>query len=190
MKTNKQEIIFAICAIVLGVLTRTIFDLGINIEMITGFGIACGFFFKNKKLAYAVPLLSMFFSDLVIKNTYIYLFTWSGFLCGPFIGTVLRALINNKESKFAFGIIGSQLAGIISTLFFFVWTNFGVWLIGNMYSKDFSGLALSYVNAIPFLNNQLVGNLIIVPLVFVFGVIFFNLEKILNIGFRFHSKQT
>jgi len=35
-----------------------------------------------------------------------------------------------------------------------------------MYSKDLNGLLNSYFNAIPFLKNQLLGNLIFVPLIF------------------------
>ncbi len=180
MKLQNKDFIFAIIAVILGVLTRTIFDLGQNIEMVTAFAIVSGYFFNNKKLAFAVPLITMIVSDIFIKNTNIFLFTWSGFLFGPIAGSLLRRLVNKFKGNFALGLVGSQGLGVVSTLVFFLWTNFGVWLIGNMYVKDLSGLTLSYINAIPFLVNQLVGNLVIVPIVFVLGTVYYNYEKIIN----------
>lgn len=180
MKFQKKDFVFAILAVVLGVLTRTIFDLGQNVEMVTAFAIVSGYFFNNKKLAFAVPLITMILSDIFIKNTNIFLFTWSGFLFGPIAGSLLRRLVNKFKGNFALGLVGSQGLGIVSTLVFFLWTNLGVWLIGNMYVKDLSGLTLSYINAIPFLVNQLVGNLVIVPIVFVLGLIVFKSENLIN----------
>lgn len=185
MKRLNKEICFALVAIVLGILTRTIFDLGDNIEMVTGFAIIAGFFFKDKRLAFSVPLFTMIISDIFIRNTAIFIFTWSGFLSAPFLGIILEKLVSKlKVSKFSFGILGTQTSGIISTLVFFLWTNFGVWLIGNLYTKDFAGLILSYINAIPFLTNQLVGNLVLLPIIFVFGYVIFNLDfaKVKNLN--------
>jgi hypothetical protein len=39
---------------------------------------------------------------------------------------------------------------IASPAVFYLISNFGVWINSPMYSKDFSGLALCYINAIPF----------------------------------------
>jgi small-conductance mechanosensitive channel len=58
----------------------------------------------------------------------------------------------------------SGLAGITSSISFFIWTNFGHWITTNMYTKDLGGLIDCYINAIPFLKPQLAGNLIIVPI--------------------------
>lgn len=177
MRKLSSEVIFAVIAIALGVLTRTYLDLGQNIEMITAFGIVSGFFFKDKKLAYAVPLVSMILSDVMLTNTNIFLFTWSGFLFGPLIGSVLNKVISKTENKLAIGLVSSQFAGIVATIVFFLWTNFGVWLIGNMYVKNLSGLVQSYINGLPFLSNQFIGNLIIVPIVFVASYLVFNYKS-------------
>lgn len=190
MKIDRNELIFALIAITLGVLTRTFLDLGQNIEMVTAFAIVSGYFFTTKKLAYSVPLITMIISDIIIGNTSIFLFTWTGFLIAPTIGSLLRKLVNKaRDREFTFGVVGSQAFGIISTLFFFVWTNLGVWLIGDMYVKDISGLIHSYINGIPFLLNQLLGNLIIVPLVFILGYAFFKMEILNNPIKKFSLKK-
>ena len=43
---------------------------------------------------------------------------------------------------------------------FFIVTNFGVWLVGNLYPKTLAGLAGCYVAAIPFFRNTLAGNVV------------------------------
>jgi hypothetical protein len=48
-----------------------------------------------------------------------------------------------------------------SSLFFWTWTNFGVWLMndGITYSRNLQGLLACFVAAIPFLGNALVADL-------------------------------
>ena len=48
-----------------------------------------------------------------------------------------------------------------SSLFFWLWTNFGIWATGEngMYPRTIDGLVSCYVAAIPFLGNALVGDL-------------------------------
>lgn len=45
----------------------------------------------------------------------------------------------------------------LSSLLFFIVTNFGIWLVGSMYPKTVTGLELCYLAAIPFLANNLMG---------------------------------
>jgi hypothetical protein len=57
--------------------------------------------------------------------------------------------------------------GVGATMFFFFWTNAGVWLLGDgiWYPHTPAGLLQSYINGLPFLRPQLLGNLITVPVV-------------------------
>lgn len=48
---------------------------------------------------------------------------------------------------------------ILSSLIFFACTNFGVWLVDPFYPKTLVGLGICYLAAIPFLVNQIVGDL-------------------------------
>ncbi len=48
----------------------------------------------------------------------------------------------------------------LSSLLFFITSNFGIWLVSSMYPKSITGLELCYVAAIPFLANNLMGTLL------------------------------
>lgn len=164
---NKTKAILVAFLIIWGILTRTVFHVGPNVEFVTAASLIAGLLYSKSKWAFFVPILIMLPSDLIIGNTNIFLFTWSGFLFPVVLGKVLAILKNKGLSSNLKQSLTAGGLGLVSTLFFFVWTNFGHWLTTNMYAKDLSGLVQSYINAIPFLKPQLAGNLIIVP-VFVF----------------------
>jgi len=50
--------------------------------------------------------------------------------------------------------------GLVGALFFYFYTNFGVWLIGNLYPHTFSGLINCYMMGLPFLRLQAVGSMV------------------------------
>lgn len=56
-------------------------------------------------------------------------------------------------------------AGLASGFFFLV-TNFAVWLQGGMYPMTGTGLVACYTAALPFWGNQLLGDLILTPVFF------------------------
>lgn len=128
-----------------------------NATPLAAMALFAGAHFINRKVAFLVPLGAMFLSDLVIG----FYPTWPvTYLC--FIGVVLmgQQLQTNKSfSRVAFGTIGASLL-------FFVVTNFVCWLTMIEYSKDFSGLSLCYVRALPFFRNTLSGDLFFSALLF------------------------
>jgi hypothetical protein len=164
MKITNNDKVLIIAFIVLGFLTRTIFTIGPNVEFVTVASLGAGFFMNNKKLALIVPLVIMALSDAVIGNTSIFIFTWSAFLLTPIIGIVLSKLNMQK------GILHPALAGlggsVLSVIIFYLWTNFGVVITTTMYPDTISGLMNSYINALPFLKNQLYANIIFAPMIF------------------------
>lgn len=159
---KKSDLILVIIFVLIGVLTRTIFHVGHNVEFITATSIVSGYFLSNKRLSFLVTLSSLIISDLILGNTIIFLFTWSGFIFGNLMG-----LLVSREKRFLSALIYSQALGLVSTIFFFLWTNLGVVLTSNLYQKTWEGLLQSYINALPFLRPQLIGNLLIVPIIFV-----------------------
>ena len=50
-------------------------------------------------------------------------------------------------------------ASLISSVLFFLITNFGVWATGTMYQKNLTGLIQSYTFGIPFFRNTLISDL-------------------------------
>lgn len=164
MKTNKliQDLLLGLALISLGILTRTIFHIAPNIEFVTASAFAAGYLFHNKRYSFFVPLAIMLVSDMLIGNTIIFLFTWTAFLATPILG-----YLSNKVGKNLNIISNAEIGGLVSTGIFFLWTNFGVVLTTSMYAKNIAGLSQSYINALPFLRNQLLGNILLVPLVLV-----------------------
>jgi len=169
---NKSKVLIAIFIVLLGVLSRVFLNKLIaipNFEMVTSLSLVSGSFLGGV-FAPLIPLLIIFLSDIYFGNSIIYLFTWSAFVLIGIFGVIFK-----RNSKYYFLKITS--GGIISVLFFYLWTNFGWWLTSGMYPMNSQGLIICYLAAIPFLRNQLASVLIFTPIfVLIFTPIF---EKLL-----------
>ena len=112
--------------------------------------------YLNKKYALILPLIAMFIADLFIGFHDTMIYVYGAFLLTGGIGLWLR------KHKSGGVVIG---ASVVSSLLFFLITNFGVWAQG-MYARDLSGLMQSYVMGLPFLKNTLLGDLFFVGVFF------------------------
>lgn len=177
-----RQIIISVFLILVILLTRTTYHIGENIEFITAISLCTAFFIGNK-FSLVTIFLGLVLSDLVLGISSIMLFTWSGFLIPIIFSTILK----KNANSFLFKLTEIQILGITSTLCFFLWTNLGVVLTTNMYSYDLYGLLNSYINGLPFLFNQLAGNLIIVPSLFLISMLLQNNQ--LNLKKLFQFKQ-
>jgi hypothetical protein len=109
-----------------------------------------GTYFVNKRLAFLIPLIAMFLSDLFLGMHALMPLVYFCFAVTVALGMLLR------EKKSASLIAG---AAIGSSVFFFIVTNFGSWLVMPEYTKDLPGLVSCFVAAIPFWSHTLVGDL-------------------------------
>ena len=125
--------------------------------------------------SFVVPLSSVAFSDLIIGNTNIFIFTWSAWMIIGMSGMFLKRQI--RERKVFSGTLLLSGAGILAALFFYLYTNFGVWLLGGWYPKTGDGLLACYIAGLPFLRFNLLGNLIAVPVI---SATFLNIWKKLS----------
>lgn len=121
--------------------------------------------YLNKKYALIVPLVAMFVSDIFLGFHNTVPFVYGSFLLTGIIGLWLK---NRRTVK---NVI---TASFTSSILFFIITNFGVWLSGNLYPKTFPGLIECYIAAIPFFRNTIVGDL------FYIGLFFFGYEAVLR----------
>lgn len=141
---------------------RLWFDLGPNVELVSAAAILAAIY-GGKRWSILLPLSVMAVSDLVLGNTSIALFTWSAYALAGLFALVFVSGLKTRWNKigFSFG------AGVGMSLWFFAWTNFGVWLLDSwgMYPRTWQGLWQCYLNGLPFLRNQLLGNMFIVPLI-------------------------
>lgn len=169
MKTQNYLIrnLLFIALFLIAFLERTVWDLGPNIELVTAGTILIAYFLGQKE-SLSFVLLVMILSDLILGNTKIFLFTWSGFLIPTlFISQIIKKHLI-KIKNLPIKITSLTAGGLLVNLFFFFWTNLGVWVLDSwgMYSKDLSGLITCYINGLPFLKNQILSNLIFIPLGF------------------------
>lgn len=145
----------------IALLERVVFDLGPNVELVTASMLLAGAYL-GRRWGLGLVLSVMILSDIILGNTNIFLFTWTGFA----IPAILAGIVfDNSKTGRPFLATGM---GLGANLFFYLWTNFGVWALDGwgMYSNDLNGLAMSYVNGLPFLRLQLTGTLVFVPLAF------------------------
>ena len=134
-----------------------------NLEIVTASSLIAAVFLA-RRAAVVVPLAIMVASDIIIGNSSILLFTWSGFALIGLGGLVLRRW-RARPGRLMLASLG---AGVAASAFYFVWTNFGVWLLGDgtMYAKTWAGLVQCYVMGLPFYRTMLEGNLVFVPAYF------------------------
>jgi len=166
---NCSKLFLAVLLISLAVLFRTRWHLGPNIEFVTTSSFLAAAYLGGF-WAGAVPFLVMVISDKIISNSNIYLFTWSAFV---FIGLGNYLAIRKSGKKKL--ILKQTGLGVIAALFFYLYTNFGVWLLGSfgMYPKTLVGLMRCYLMGLPFLRFNLIGNLIFVPVSFTLSEAFY-----------------
>ncbi|MCP2265883.1 DUF6580 family putative transport protein [Promicromonospora thailandica] len=134
-------------------------DLGAppNLELATG-ATFLGVLLLRNRWAAVVPFAVVAVSDAVLGNTQILWFTWSAWAVVGLGAILARRLRGPARYVAALGV------GLGGSLWFFLWTNFGVWLMDGLYPQTADGLLASYVAGLPFLRTMLLGNLVLVPL--------------------------
>lgn len=155
----KKHLVYTLGLIALAMLSRLIphwpnFTAAIAVAF-TG-----GVLFGKRVEALLIPLIVLFFSDLVINNL-IYSadgFSWLtsgfGYLYGAYLLIAVLGILGFKDSK-----VSKALGAITGTLLFYLITNFGVWFANPMYSQDLAGLLSSYAAGLPFLLNSVASTL-------------------------------
>ena len=138
---NKRELLL-IGFVILAVLVRLI-PHPPNFTPIIALALFGSTTFKNKWLGLILPLLAMTISDLYLGFYSISIWVYSSFFLISLLGRYWKKI---KVTNL-----------IISSLLFFIITNFGVWLGG--YPKTIEGFLLCYTMAIPFFINSILGNL-------------------------------
>ena len=114
-----------------------------NFTPITSLALFSGLMFKRRWLSITIPILAMILSDLVLGFSAITLWVYLG-ICSISMVSWFQRKIN----------INSIL---ISSLVFFIISNFGVWVIGYPHTMD--GLLTCFTLAIPFFGYSILGDL-------------------------------
>jgi hypothetical protein len=136
-----------------------------NMELVTT-SLVLSSFYLSRKHTLLFTLITLIATDLLLGNTNIFIFTWTGFLLPIFLSKLLIPQPFRSLSGGGPSIFKLIRFGIISNVFFYLWTNFGVWLLDSwgMYPHTLPGLISCYINALPFLKNQICSSLLFIPL--------------------------
>lgn len=162
MKQNKLNIILAIGLIILAASARIVNqELHLyNLAPVAAIGLFAGAILKDKRIAFLLPLLSLLISDV-----YIELFPINAqqrgfygieqfFVYGAMLLVTLVGMTMKKAD--AGRVLGYSLTG---SVIFFIVSNFGSYVSG-MYGYGMESLTTTYVMALPFFKNTLLGDLI------------------------------
>ncbi|MEJ2493062.1 MAG: hypothetical protein P8Y79_01905 [Ignavibacteriaceae bacterium] len=116
-----------------------------------------GAYFNKKYLAFAVPVIAMFLTDLILGLHQGMYAVYLSFVLIVMIGITLKGRIK----------IGNIfLASVLASVLFFIITNFAQWLSFPLYSKDIAGLIECYTAAVPFFGYTILGDLFFVGVLF------------------------
>jgi hypothetical protein len=134
---------------------------------------------KDKKQAILIPLGAMLLSDAVFEVLYrTGVNPFPGFHSGMWYvyGAFLLISLVGFWIRRSFSIPRLALGTLVTSLVFFIVTNFGVWLSG-WYGYTLEGLSACYIAAIPFYRNQVLGDVFFTALLF--GADYFVKAKVL-----------
>lgn len=120
-----------------------------NFTAIGAMALFGGAYFANKKLAFAVPLIAMFLTDLILGYHSTIIAVYISFALMVVIGMMIKR--KNIRSIAA--------ASLAAAILFFLITNFAFWTTGALYPLTWTGLMTCYTAALPFFGYNLVGNL-------------------------------
>jgi hypothetical protein len=121
-----------------------------NFTPIIAMSIMSGYFFKNYGVSFTVVLISMLLADVFIGFYQNMFFVYFSLFLITFFSFKITKKINIKSLFFI---------GLGSSLLFYLISNFGVWMMGSLYSKNINGLIECYIAAIPFFRNTLLSTI-------------------------------
>ena len=107
--------------------------------------------YLSRRWAVLLPLSIVGISDLLLGWDAAIPFSWAAFALTGLVAWWVRA--RPGPGRIAAGALAGSVA-------FFLITNFGVWLIGELYPRTTAGFWECYVAAIPFFRNTVMGDLV------------------------------
>jgi len=103
---------------------------------------------KDRILSIAVVVIPMFISDIFIGfHSYQFII---------YVTLITITLISPMQKNYSF----LSLMAVVSSVWFFLTTNFSVWLMWDYYPKTYEGLISCFILAIPFFQNTILSTIL------------------------------
>lgn len=128
-----------------------------NVSPVAAMALFGGAFYVDKRVAFIVPFVALFVSDLILGLHNTMIFVYAGFALTVAIGFLLKGRVTVTNTAFA---------AVASSVLFFLLTNLGAWMTSGLYAKSAEGLMQAYAAGIPFFQNSLLGNLVYTAVIF------------------------
>jgi len=146
-----------------------------NFTPILAAAIVAPYILNNRFISLLIPLSAMIIADFFIGFYSGIIWVYGSiFLCG---------VLSEYSKKFKNYKLQLGVMSLLSSIIFFVITNFSVWFFGDLYPKTYDGLLLCYTMAIPFFQNTAISTLLYTGL-FVMTIEFFK-----NTTFGLHLRK-
>lgn len=171
--SNRQNSLFstgpvALMLMILAVALTRLIPHPPNFSPVEAMALFGGAYFAKRSWAIVLPLIALFISDLALGlmmgGVYFEYFVSASFLMIYATIALLSILGFGLRGKITIARVASF--SVISSLIFFLVTNFGVWLGSTMYPQTFAGLLAAYTAGLPFLQNGLLGTLFYAAMLF------------------------
>lgn len=153
---NVSRLIAILGFIVIGVLSRLL-PHPPNFTAINAIALFSAFYLENRFLSFATVFLTLFLSDIVLGFHSTMSFVYLSFSLSILLGSWFKS----RMSLYRIPVLS-----LASSFLFFLVNNFGVWMTGSLYPKTINGLGLCYLAAVPFFQNQILGDLCYVTVMF------------------------
>ena len=181
MRSNKNLLLTLLMMIVIAALYRVIPDRQPGFAPHWALALFGGAAIRDKRLAFALPVFSMFISDVIYHLLYINGMTdIPGFYSGQFTNYLLFAgvtLIGFLMKRIT--VINVVLYSFAVCTVFFLLSNFFVWNSGGGWGRPhtFAGMIQAYMDGLPFYGVSIAATL-------VFSAILFSAWKLITAGFK------
>ena len=173
---KKNNTVFIIGLILIAALSRLLPHPS-NFAPLGGMALFGGYYFSKKWHSFAVTACSWWLTDLVLNNVvYKHLFPAFTWVSPSFISVAISLLVIILISKSVIKKINFSaiiLASVLSSVAFFIITNFGTFL--ERYPQNIGGLTAAYTAAIPFFKYTFMGDLVYSSILF--GLYYFMLSS-------------
>lgn len=177
MKLNRSTIIYLVVLIAAASIYRAFDNRMWGFAPQIAMALFGGMAIRNKAWAFALPLFSLFISDVIYEVLYTKGLTpIRGFYDGQLMNYIVMASVTLVGFLFSkVNIKNIVLGSLIAPVYFFLVSNFMVWLgVGVVfYERSWAGLVECYTQALPFFKGSLLST-------FFFSAIFFGVYYFVN----------
>ena len=129
----------------------------INFTPAGALALFAGAHLRDRRLAYAIPLIAMFLGDLVVGFHAVMPVVYACFAAIVCIGQLIRDRRTFRNVC---------VAALASSVLFFLVTNFAWWALGGAYPKNLAGLIDCLVAGIPYFRNTLASDALYAAILF------------------------